>query len=61
MLAWLGPDRPPLLRLLGCEPASLEPDPDGALSEPVDAAADEAVRVVERMTRDWLQGTRDHA
>jgi hydrogenase maturation protease len=60
VLSWVGPDRPAFLRLLGCEPASLEPNPDGTLSEPVAAAAAEAVRLVERISQDWRAGLCDH-
>ncbi len=37
--------------VVGCEPARLEPDPDGntGLSEPVSAAVEEAVRMVDEL------------
>jgi hydrogenase maturation protease len=47
----------PLL-VVGCEPATVEPDPEGkfALSAPVSAAVDEAVRMVwELVTRACMQ------
>lgn len=54
VLASLAADaRPRTVRLVGCEPLSLEPDEDG-LSEPVRAAVDEAVRVVESLARGLL-------
>jgi hydrogenase maturation protease len=37
------------LLVLGCEPATVEPDPQGriGLSPPVAAAVDEAIRIIE--------------
>jgi hydrogenase maturation protease len=37
--------------VVGCEPATVEPNPDGriGLSEPVRAAVDEAIAVVEQL------------
>ncbi len=42
---------PPPLRVVGCEPASLgtEGDPAMGLSEPVEAAVDEAIRIIGTM------------
>lgn len=41
------------LLVVGCEPAGLEPDPEGSLgpSEPARAALDEAVRMIEELVR----------
>jgi hydrogenase maturation protease len=43
--------KPGRLLVVGCEPARLEPDAEGnmGLSEPVEAAVDEAVRMVEEL------------
>jgi hydrogenase maturation protease len=48
--------RPRCLRLVGCEPATLgsEEEPAMALSAPVAAAVDEAVRLVEELVRELL-------
>lgn len=42
--------------VVGCEPNSVEPDPEGniGLSEPVNAAMDEALRTIE----DWITNSR---
>jgi hydrogenase maturation protease len=49
--------RPPRVLVVGCEPSSVELDEDGefGLSPPVEAAVDEAVRMVEALVADLLQ------
>jgi hydrogenase maturation protease len=44
---------PAFLRVVGCEPATLEPSDDGSLSEPVARAVEEAARMVESLVRQW--------
>ena len=41
------------MQVVGCEPATVEPDPEGhmGLSEPVQAAVDEAIRVIEDLVK----------
>ena len=57
-LRWLGPTAAPrTLRLVGCEPATFEPDEDEmGLSPPVLAAVDEAMRIVESLVGQMLDG-----
>jgi hydrogenase maturation protease len=49
---------PPWLRLVGCEPLTFgsEDEPALGLSAPVQAAVEEAVRLVETLTRNYLDG-----
>ena len=49
--------RPPPMRVVGCEPATLgsEEDPALGLSEPVAAAVDEAVRLIEGLVAEYLK------
>jgi hydrogenase maturation protease len=56
VLAALAPEaRPRVVRLVGCEPLTLEPDEDAqGLSPPVSRAVDEAVQVVERLAGQLL-------
>lgn len=54
LLAWLPEDATPWLRIVGCEPSTFEPDPDGRLSAPVDAAVDAAIQMIEQTSREWL-------
>jgi hydrogenase maturation protease len=51
--------RPRRLLVVGCEPAALESE-DGriGLSEPVQAAVDEAVRLIESLVADLLRDDR---
>lgn len=55
LVAALGGE-PPWLRVIGCEPASLGDEDDGAmgLSAPVQAAVAEAVRMAEELANDFL-------
>jgi hydrogenase maturation protease len=55
LVAALG-GRTPWLRVIGCEPAWLGNDDEGAmgLSEPVRAAVDEAVRLAEELVRTFF-------
>ncbi|OWK45302.1 hydrogenase maturation protease [Fimbriiglobus ruber] len=48
--------RPPWLRVIGCEPAWLGDEDEGAmgLSEPVQAAVEEAARMAEELAREFL-------
>lgn len=48
----------PWVRVVGCEPATFgsEEDPAMGLSAPVEAALDEAVRLVESLIREILDG-----
>ncbi len=50
--------RPPPLFLVGCEPATFGPEEEGlmGLSPPVEAAVDEAVRMVESLARRLASG-----
>jgi hydrogenase maturation protease len=50
--------RCPWLRVVGCEPATFGSDEDPAmgLSGPVQAAVDEAVRLVEALSKEFLDG-----
>jgi hydrogenase maturation protease len=43
--------QPGRILVVGCEPATVEPDPDGriGLSDPVEAAVDEAVSMIEEL------------
>jgi hydrogenase maturation protease len=56
LVAALG-GQPPWLRVVGCEPQWLGDDDEGAmgLSDPVRAAVDEAVRMVEELVRTFLE------
>jgi len=56
LVASLG-DRPPWLRVIGCEPAWLGDDDEGAmgLSEPVRAVVGEAVRMAEELIHEFLR------
>jgi len=49
--------RPPRVLVVGCEPATVDPDDFGqmGLSPPVEAAVDEAVRMIESLVAD-IQG-----
>ena len=50
VLSSLGAEAPNTVRLVGCEPATFEPEFDeSGLSPPVQAAVDEAVRIVEAL------------
>jgi hydrogenase maturation protease len=60
VLGWLGRrQRPRRLRLVGCEPATLELDQEGRLSSAVDRAADEAVALVQSLVRQWSRERRE--
>lgn len=48
--------RPRTLRIVGCEPLSLEPDEGGGLSAPVRAAFEEALCLVEDLARRMVSG-----
>lgn len=49
----MGP-RLPLLRLVGCEPALLEPAEDGKMSDPVEEAVPRAILLVKRLVMELL-------
>jgi hydrogenase maturation protease len=51
--------RLPLLRLVGCEPATLEPTPDGKLSDPVHLAVPGAMVLVETLIEELLKQQRE--
>jgi hydrogenase maturation protease len=62
VIAELARERPPaFLRVVGCEPATVEPDPDGRLSEPVNRAADEAASIVASLVKEWEGREAAHA
>ena len=53
----LGGPRPPI-RIVGCEPATVDPVHDGqtVLSAPVEAAVDGAITLIEALVKEWLKG-----
>jgi hydrogenase maturation protease len=48
---------PRVVRIVGCEPASFGPEGEGqaGLTEPVQAAVDEAVRLVQSLVRELAE------
>lgn len=49
--------RPKRILVVGCEPATLESDEQLGLSEPIERAVAEAIRVIETLIAQWAGGT----